>query len=196
MKRSISILSVLTLLFLTLSCSENNSLEPTSPQDNEKVTSLEKAVLTNFTFTDYPIAEPSGGTTILTPGGKWQAKKIEVLENFISSDPLINGTMVHYLSHTIDAVTGEGHCHGSLTITPTDQIANGGVWEGTYQGYRSETNVSGESTVVLKIKAHGLGGTIDGMQLFGTNTITVRADGPTTLPTSWEGVGEGFYKSH
>ena len=50
MKKLISILSVLTLLFLILSCSEENLLEPVSPQDNELASSLSKR-FTKLNFT-------------------------------------------------------------------------------------------------------------------------------------------------
>lgn len=180
------------LSFLLLSCTDK-SQSPVSPVDQHN--SLQKAVVTNFTFTDYPIAEPVGGTITLTPGGKWQVKKIEVLEMFASSDQLVNGIMKHYLSLSIDAESGEGPCHGSWTITPTADVG-GGVWEGTYEGYRSKSSVSGEWVLPLKVEGHGRGGTIDGMQVKATSTLIVRADGPTTLPTSWAGSGEGFYKSH
>jgi hypothetical protein len=176
-----------------VSCS-NEQQSPVTPIDQS---SLEKVIITDFTFTDYPIAPPSGGEITLTPGGKWQVKKIKVLERFASSDPLFDGIMEHYLSLTIDAVTGEGPCHGSFTVTPNNPtMTGGGVWEGTYEGYRSQSSVPEEWTLPLNVVGHGRGGTIDGMQLFSTAILTVRADGPTTLPTSWIGLGEGFYKSH
>ena len=188
---------VVLLAFVGLSligCSDK-SQSPIAPTDQQN--SIEKAVITNSTFTHFPIAAPAGGDVKLTDGGKWQVKKIEVSEMFISSDPLVNGTMLHYLSLTIDAITGEGPCHGSFTLTPVDLTATGGgVWEGTYEGYRSKSSVPGEWTLPLKVEAHGKGGTIDGMQLFAKDILTVRADGPTTLPSSWIGTGEGFYKSH
>ncbi len=178
---------------LLVGCSD----ETQSPVSSTEQSSLQKVIITNFTFTDFPIAPPTGGSITLTPGGIWQVKKIEVLERFVSSDPIINGIMKHYLSLSIDAVTGEGPCHGSWTVTPLDPAATGGgVWEGTYQGYRSKSSVPGEWTLPLKVEGHGKGGSIQGMQVFANAVLTVRADGGTTLPTSWSGIGEGFYKSH
>jgi len=178
---------------LLVGCSD----ETQSPVSLTEQSSLQKVIITNFTFTDFPIAPPTGGSITLTPGGIWQVKKIEVLERFVSSDPIINGIMKHYLSLSIDAVTGEGPCHGSWTVTPLDPAATGGgVWEGTYQGYRSKSSVPGEWTLPLKVEGHGKGGSIQGMQVFANAVLTVRADGGTTLPTSWSGIGEGFYKSH
>jgi len=171
--------------------------ETQSPVSTTEQSSLQKVIITNFTFTNFPIAPPTGGTITLTPGGIWQVKKVEVLERFVSSDPFVNGIMKHYLSLSIDAVTGEGPCHGSWTITPLNPtVTEGGVWEGKYEGYRSKSSVPGEWTLPLKVEGHGKGGSIQGMQVFANAVLTVRADGPTTLPTSWTGVGGGFYKSH
>jgi hypothetical protein len=178
---------------LMIGCSEQNQ-SPIAPTDQAP---LQKASITNFTFTDFPIAEPTGGEITLIPGGKWQVKEIEVLEMFASSNPLVNGIMKHYLSLTIDAVTGEGPCHGSFTVTPSDPNATGGgVWEGTYEGYRSKSAVEGEWILPLKVEGHGKGGTIAGMQIKANATLIVIAGLPTTLPSSWTGTGEGFYKSH
>lgn len=168
-----------------------------SPLSSTEQSSLQKAIFTEFSFTNFPIAAPSGGSITLTPGGIWQVKKVEVLERFAASDPLADGIMKHYLSLSIDAVTGEGPCHGSWTITPLNPaVTGGGVWEGQYHGYRSKSNVPGEWTLPLKVEGHGKGGSIQGMQVFANAVLTVRADGPTTLPTSWTGIGTGFYKSH
>lgn len=171
---------------------------PVTPTDQAArgPASLEKCIITNFTFTHSPFGFTGEGDYNLVPGGKWQMKKFGVVERFTSPDPLARGTMVHYLSLTVDAVTGEGPCHGSFTLTPDNNVAEGGVWEGTYEGYRSKSSVAGVWTLPLKAVGHGRGGSIDGMQMFLTTTLAVRADGPTTLPSSWTGKGEGFYKSH
>jgi len=176
---------------LLVGCSDQ-SQSPITPIEQG---SLEKSVITNFTFTDAPSGFTGEGDVKLVPGGKWKIKKYGVVEQFVSSDPLVNGTMVHYLSLTIDAVTGEGPCHGSWTVTPVADVG-GGVWEGKYEGYRSKSSVPGEWTLPLKVVGHGKGGTIDGMQMFATATLTIITDGITTLPIYWTGVGEGFYKSH
>jgi hypothetical protein len=186
---------IVLLAFVGLSlvgCSDQ-SQTPVSPTDQAP---MQKAIITSFTVTHTPSGFTGEGEYNLVPGGKWQMKKFGVIENFAASDPMISGTMVHYLSLTIDAITGEGPCNGSFTLTPANNAAAGGVWEGTYEGYRSKSSVEGEWALPLKLEGHGKGGSIDGMQLFGTSTLTVRADGPTTLPSSWSGVGDGFYKSH
>jgi hypothetical protein len=158
--------------------------------------SLEKSIITNFAFTHSPVGLTGEGDVKLVPGGRWQTKKYGVLEQFVSLDPLATGKMVHHLSLTIDAATGEGPCQGSFTMTPDNNVAEGGVWEGTYEGYRSTTSVEGVWTLPLKAVGHGKGGTIDGMQLFLTSTLTVYPIPGTVLPQYWTGEGEGFYKSH
>jgi len=180
---------------LLIGCSDK-SQSPVTAVDEQ--VSLEKAVTTYYTFTDSPIGFTGEGEVKAIPGGKLQLKKFGVIELHTSSDPLVNGIMVHNLSITIDAVTGEGPCEGSFTLTPANNAAEGGVWEGKYQGYRSISNVPGEWTLPLKVEGHGKGGIIDGMQVFANTVLTVRADDPVTapLPSYWTGVGEGFYKSH
>lgn len=196
MKLSKYVLILITFLgFVFAGCSDK-SQTPVEPVNNHSP--LEKVIITNYSFTNFPIAAPTGGETRLTPGGKWQIKKVVILEQFISSDLLISGVMEHKLSLTIDAVTGEGPCQGSWILTPADLAASGGgVWEGKYNGYRSKSDIPGEWILPLKIVGHGKGGLIQGMQIFGNAVLIVRADdGSTTLPTSWIGTGEGFYKSH
>lgn len=150
---------------------------------------LEKAVLTGFTFSHQPVKIIDPGTVKLV-GGNWVMKDIGVEEEVISSDPLVAGTMVHYLSGMMDAVTGEGPVHGKLTLTPSAGVG-GGVWEGTYEGYRSKADGIYYS-LPLKVVLHGRGGTIDGMQVFEESLITAWG----TPPEGWYGTGSGFYKSH
>jgi hypothetical protein len=193
MKTLKSVLVLFSFIGLMLvGCSDKNQ-SLIAPLDQQG--SLQKAVITNFTFTHSPVGFTGEGEINLVPGGKWQIKQFGVTEQFISSDPMVDGIMVHYLSGTIDAVTGEGTCHGSFTVTPTADV-DGGVWEGTYEGYRSVSNVQGEWTLPLKVEGHGRGGTIDGMQMKGSAVLTIVTDGVTTLPAYWTGAGEGYYKSH
>ena len=191
MKTLKCVLVLLTFVGLSLvGCSEESQLPVTSIDQSL----LEKVTITNFTFTDAPIGFTGEGEIKLV-GGNWMIKDYGVIENFSSPDPLVNGTMVHYLSLTIDAVTGEGPCHGSWTVTPTENT-EGGVWEGIYQGYRSLSSVPGEWTLPLNVVGHGRGGTIDGLKMSATAILTIYTDGITTLPSYWTGVGDGFYKSH
>ena len=173
--------------FLLVSCS-NEQQPPVAPLDQS---SLEKVIITNFTFTHYPIGLTGEGTVKLI-GGNWILKDVGVMELIISSDPLGGGTMIHYLSARMDAVTGEGPVHGYFTITPTGN-AGDGVWEGNYTGYRSKMPGSDTLFVLpLQLEGHGKGGTIDGFQMRTNSTITAWG----TPPIGWYGSGEGFYKSH
>lgn len=174
--------------FLMVGCSDKTQ-SPVAPIEQG---SLEKCIITNFTFSHNPIEPPFGGDVKLVPGGKWQIKKVGVKEYVTASDPLVSGIMIHYLSATFDAITGEGPVHGSFTLTPVADVG-GGVWEGTYTGYRSKTPGSDiYFTLPLKVVGHGRGGTIHGMQLFEKSIITAWG----TPPEGWYGGGEGFYKSH
>lgn len=189
MKALKCVLVLFAIVGLTLvGCSDKTQ----SPVAHIEKGSLEKAIITNFTFSHFPIAPPFGGEIKLTPGGKWQLKKVGVEELVTSSDPLVSGIMIHYLSATMDAVTGEGPVHGSFTLTPEADVG-GGIWEGTYEGYRSKTPGSDiYFTLPLKVVGHGRGGTIHGMQLFEKSTITAWG----TPPEGWYGSGEGYFKSH
>jgi hypothetical protein len=195
--------------FSLLGC-DDSSQTPVAPTDQtaQEAASLEKCIITHFAFTHSPIGLTGEGTVELVHGrrwqrDKWQIKKYGVVEEINLSlgypapdpppnpDPLISGTMVHYLSATFDAITGEGPVHGSFTLTPLAEVG-GGVWEGTYEGYRSKTSTPGVFTLPLKIVAHGKGGTLRGMQLKEESVLTAYG----TPPTFWTGVGEGYYKSH
>jgi hypothetical protein len=187
-----------SMAFVLLGCSDN-SAPIVAPRDQgaQVPASLAKSNITNFTFTHSPIGLTGEGTVTLEPGGKWQIKKYGVTEevNILNPpgipDPLVSGIMVHYLSATLDATTGEGPVHGSFILTPQSDVG-GGVWEGTYEGYRSGTSEPGVFTLPLKVVGHGRGGTIQGMQLNEKSVLTAFG----TPPSYWTGVGEGFYKSH
>jgi len=184
--------------FSLLGCNDT-SQSPVVPTDQtaQQPASLGKSIITNFAFTHSPIGLTGEGTVILVPGGKWHIKNYGVTEEVnllnppLNPDPLVSGTMVHYLSATLDAVTGEGPVHGSFTLTPLADVG-GGVWEGTYEGYRSKTASPNVFALPLKVVAHGRGGTIDGMELKEESMLTAYG----TPPAYWTGVGEGSYKSH
>ena len=199
MKTLIYAVVVLVCVGLSLPGCSDKSQSPVAPTDQaaQQLASLEKAIITNFTFTHSPIGLTGEGTVELVPGGKWQIKnygvteEVNILNPPANPDPLVSGIMVHYLSGTLDAVTGEGPVHGSFTLTPQVDVG-GGVWEGTYQGYRYKTSTPGVFTASLKVVGHGKGGTIQGMQLNEVTVLTAYG----TPPEYWTGVGEGSYKSH
>lgn len=173
---------------LSLAGCSDKSQSPVSPVDQ---TSLEKAIITSFTLSHYPIGLTGEGEVKFV-GGNWILKDVGVMEQIISTDTLITGIMIHYLSGKLNAVTGEGPVHGSFTTTP-DANLGGGVWEGIYTGYRSRMPGSDTLfTLPLNLIGHGRGGTIDGMQMFEDDIITAWG----TPPAGWYGSGEGYFKSH
>jgi len=87
---------------------------PVTPIDQG---SLEKVIITNFSFSHFPIGLTGEGEVKLV-GGNWILKDVGVTELFTSSDPLAAGTAIHYLSATFNAITGECPVHGSWTLTP------------------------------------------------------------------------------
>lgn len=184
-----TILSAIALFaffgLLYTGCSEKSQ----APLEPFEQGTIEKVILTQFTFSHNPIPpyiiDPG---EVKLVGGNWILKDVGVIETVISSDPLVSGTMIHYLSATMNAVTGEGPVHGKSFHTPS---SGGGVWEGTYQGYRSRMPGSDTLFVLpLKVVAHGKGGAIDGMKAFYNSTIIAWG----TPPVGWFGSGEGYYK--
>ena len=172
---------------MLVGCSDQ-SQSPVTPIDQG---SLEKVTITDFAFSHHPIGKTGEGEVKLV-GGNWILKDVGVIEQVASPDPLVAGTMIHYLSAKMDAVTGEGPVHGKWTLTPTENTG-GGVWEGNYTGYRSRKPGSDTLfTLPLNVGGHGKGGTIDGKQISMDDVITAWG----TPPVGWYGVGEGFYKSH
>jgi len=159
-------------------------------------------VTTEYTFTDQPIATPTGDPPTLC-GGVWQVKNWHLVEIFVASDPLMAGVMEHDMSSTNDAVTGEGPFHGSWKITPSNtELTGGGWWEGTYEGFRSGPNPDGTWTSIVKALGHGVGGAIDGWKTASTITLTVYHSHPGIpedqappypLSTGWRGEGTGYY---
>ncbi|MGB5287934.1 MAG: hypothetical protein WBN42_05550 [Ignavibacteriaceae bacterium] len=179
---------LLAFVGLSLVGCSNEQQSPVTPIDQS---SLEKVIITNFTFSHYPIGLTGEGTIKLV-GGNWILKDVGVTELIISSDPLVAGIMTHYLSARMDAVTGEGPVHGNWFLVPQANT-EGGVFEGNYTGYRSKMPGSDTLFVLpLQLVGHGRGGTIDGMQIRDNTNITAWG----TPPEGWYGSGEGFYKSH
>jgi len=203
---SFVLLLAASTVFVLTGCSDNSAI-PVSPTDQPVQTpaSLEKSNKVDFTFTEHnvSIAPPA---KMWTAGGVLQIRDAHAFEEVVGDNPLITGTMEHYLSLSLDLVTGEGPCHGSFTVTPNPAIVGeGAVWVGTYEGYRSKTSVPGVFALPLKLVAHGRGGTIDGMQAKMTVTLTVLvyvgapnpSYPPFPAPYYWFGTnGEGTIIQH
>ncbi len=201
---SCGLLLMASLAFVLLGCSDNSAV-PVSPTDQSATpVSLQKSndVAVDFSMNSEKVFVAG---KMWENGGKLLIKKYQVLEPVASLDARVAGQMENYLSLTVDLITGEGPCHGSFTIDP-DAIADG-VWEGTYEGYRSKTDIPFIFTLPLKCVAHGKGGAIDKMQLFVDVTLTVytdlpfvpgfvRPNIPLQVPVYWSGTGVGTIKEH
>lgn len=198
---SLALLLMATLAFVLLGCSEK-SAAPVSPTDQSVQTpaSLEKSNKVDFTFTE------KNTQLILPPAKMWTAGRVLQIRDAHAfeaitaiAEPRVTGTFEHYLSLSLDVVTGEGPCHGSFTLTPNPAIVGeGAVWEGTYEGYRSKTSDPLVFALPLKLVAHGRGGNIDGMQAKMTITLTVLTNETYyPAPIYWWGTdGAGTITEH
>lgn len=195
MKMLKSVLVLFSFVGLMLvGCSDQSQL-PVAPIDQS---SLDKIVITQFTFTSTPgpfTANPNEFMTIV--GTTLLLKKYPVTDNVVASDPRLTGNMEHVLSLKLDIYTGEGPCKGSFKLYPDPAVANGGYWEGTYHGYRSKTDDPFVFMLPLKMVAHGRGGSIDGMQGFMDANLTVYTNPEYyPLPIYWTAAGNGVLKEH
>jgi len=196
---SFALLLMATLAFVVVGCSDNSAV-PVSPTDQSAQTpaSLEKSNKVDFTFEAHNIP-PAIPAKMWVADGVLQIRDAHAFEAVTAElEPRATGTMEHYLSLSLDVVTGEGPCHGSFTLTPANDAANGGVWEGTYEGYRSRTNTTNVFSLPLKLVAHGRGGDIDGMQAKFTITLNVLTnDTWYPAPIYWSGTnGAGTIIQH
>ena len=173
---SVALLLMASMAFVLVGCSDNSAV-PVSPTDQSTLApaSLEKSNKVDFTFEEHNIP-PAVPAKMWVADGVLQirdAHAFEVVDAGLTSP--VTGTMEHYLSLSLNVVTGEGPCHGSFTLTPTNLavVGDGAVWVGTYEGYRSKTSVPSVFTLPLKLVAHGRGGNIDGMQAKMTVTLNV-----------------------
>jgi hypothetical protein len=200
---SFVLLLMASMAFVLGGCSDNSAV-PVSPTDQSAApASLQKSndVAVDFSMNSQKVFV---GGKMWENGGKLLVKKFQVLEPVASLDARVAGQMENHLSLTVDLITGEGPCHGSFTLDPD---AADGVWEGTYEGYRSKTDIPYIFSLPLKCVAHGKGGAIDKMQLFIDITLTVytdlpfvpgfvRPDIPLQAPVHWTGTGVGTIKEH
>jgi hypothetical protein len=207
---SVVLLLLASVAFVLVGCSDNSTV-PVTPTDQAVQGSgpLSKKTVVNFTMYDFPLAPPTGGRVWETPGGITHLKDREIHEAVIVKyeDGTVElGNMTHFISQTLDA-NGEGPTQGSFTCT----LESGGVWKGTYEGYRSYAppaplfptdplwlsfpfppipSAAFVFEAPLKVVAHGTGGNIDGMKMSATDVI--RTFG--TPPTYFYGITTGSYK--
>jgi len=190
MKQFISILSVFTLLILLPGCSEDNLLEPVSPQVDEQSSSLSKLTTRlNFTGTETfdAVSDPS---CILDPGTVTLMGNKLIIEGYTilaSATMEVEGMGVSQSQHIIvinavwDNVTYSGPMKGTY-IVETDSKP---TWEGVYKGDRSKTG-DNEWLGELELKAVGVGD-FEGLALKGTEKII--SDMP--MPMRYTGTMKG-----
>ena len=190
MKRFISILSIFILSVLILSCSQDNTVDPVSPNADDQSTALSKHFTKlNFTGTESidAVTDPS---RILDPGTvEIRGNKIiitgftildDITVNIEGMEPMIGNTRI-VLNAVWNVDTYTGHSFGTFT-----KIFNGvDAWEGDFNGHRSKI---GENEWVenLKFKAVGLGEN-EGMTMKGEGSLV----SPMPIPLIFSGPIEG-----
>ena len=194
MKTILSVIVLLTFLFLVMLGCSDQSQSPVAPAEQS---SLDKITITEYTFTNSPEPFTANPYDYMKVVGKTlHMKDYPVTDIVIATDLRANGRMEHVLSLKLDVITGEGPCNGSFKLYPDPEV-NGGYWEGTYEGYRSKTDDPYVFVLPLKLVAHGKGGTIEGMKGFMKAGLTVYTNPAYyPLPIYWVGAGTGELKDH
>jgi hypothetical protein len=165
-----------------LGCSEKSQLP------NEPVNSLEKLIITDFTAINYPTGSVDPGEQKIV-GGNLILRNMILTIRWDSDNELIASDGIGVFNCNADAVTGEGHYWGKVTLSP--DVLSDGEWEITWTGNCTKTGVE-EWTLILKIVGHGRGGSINGMQLFADNIAIYNEP----FPLFWISNVTGFIKSH
>ena len=191
---------LLAFLAIWLAGCSDTAQSPVTPSDQsaQAPASLVKSNNVDFSFTSSPIwVDPNAPNYVKVAGRTVHMKNVQVVDRSLSAEKRIEGRMEHLLSLMLDVVTGEGPCHGSFTLIPDPAFTGGGVWEGTYEGFRSKTAAPYVFALPLKLVAHGKGGTIDKMLAFMSAELTVYTDlEHWPLPTYWTATGTGYIKEH
>jgi hypothetical protein len=193
MKQFISILAIITLLFLIPGCGEENLLEPVSPQADEQSSSLSNlsklTIRLNFTGTETfdAVSDPS---CILDPGTVTPMGNKLIIEGFTimtSATMEVEGMGVSQsqLIIVINAVWDNVTYSGPLKGTYVTEVDGKPTWEGVYKGYRSKIG-DNEWLGELELKAVGVGD-FEGLALKGTEKII--SDMP--MPMRYTGTMKG-----
>lgn len=190
MKKFISILSFFVLSVLIYNCSENNSLEPVTPQDSDQSTSLSKHFTKlNFTGTESldAVSDPSrvlDPGTVVVKGKKLIIKGFTILDDItqnVEGMGSMSGNTKIVINAVWDAETYTGHTFGTFT-----RIFDGiDAWEGTFNAHRSKVNEN-EWVENLKFRALGVGDN-EGMAMKGKGLLV----SPMPIPLVFSGPIEG-----
>ena len=197
MKTFKCVLVLFAFVGLTLVGCSDESQSPLSALDQGSLAKDKKNVEVTFTSVPYILDVSIVGNYMKIAGKTIHLKDFPVIDAVTASDPRMTGKMEHQLSLKLDLTTGEGPCNGKWLLRPDVPLTTGGgVWEGTYEGYRSKTDNPFVFTLPLKMVGHGKGGTIDKMQVFNTADLIVYTIPEShQLPVSWVATGTGVIKA-
>ena len=191
MKQFFAILSVVILLFLILSCSEDYLVEPNPPQADENLTSLSKLTTRlNYTGTENfdALSDPS---CILDPGNVTPMGNKLIIKGFKISSTVtmqvegmgVTQSQVILIMNAVwDKNTFSGPMSGTYLVTDIDGNPK---WEGVYKGYRNKIG-DNEWLGELDLKAFGVGD-FEGM----VNKATEKTISDMPMPMRYKGTIEG-----
>ncbi len=168
--------------FLFIGCTEKS--QPIAPTDQAGTSqTLNKAVLTHFTGTDYPTLYINSFGDTVNNGKRAVGKGLDGWDYLDATDPRVTG-MVHIIGNSSFDENGEGPVHGIGILQPGTTVPNqnvNGVWEINWNGF-SKNGIG-----YFKMTGVGKGGDIQGMQLFITEEYN---------QTTYIGQVDGYIQSH
>jgi hypothetical protein len=192
---SLVLLLMASMAFVLLGCSDNSAV-PVSATDQsaQASASLQKSFSRDFTGDMVPTGVTDPGI-YKSPDGKVMMKGLKgpIYFTAVFSDglppDLLTGPGEVEINGLSDFNKGIGQWHGKVTLRPVAPEAAGGVWEFTWHGTATLTELGW--TLPLKEAGHGKGGALTGMQCRWENIITAPPD-----ISRWTGTGQGVIISH
>lgn len=177
--KTTGLLLLAALAFTVVGCSDD-PVAPVTPADQsmQAPAPLQKNNIRMFVGEEGP--DPENPGTILSPprivdgGLTFQSLQQHTYFHATFSDEgpdLVSGKGVLELYYKFDPNTLEGFTWGNLTVDPYAPEAGDGVWEISWHGKMWVNLTTGLTIAPLKWVGHGKGGAVDGMQLFGDDTI-------------------------
>jgi hypothetical protein len=161
---------------------------------------------TEFTATDYfnPLPLPGFGPQIgelLSPptihcpgdaptgnpaqpcpdGSRMHSRDAVAVTRLVADDPRMTGWLTVTLNSNLDASL-EGPSWGTFRLDVDD---DGGVWEGTWHGYR--TAYDGYWVGEIHGQGKGYGGIVDGLKMMGEEQIMLVTPLPLAYIGTWQG---------
>lgn len=129
-----------------------------------------------------PGYEPTGSLAQPCPAGsRLHSRDGLIVSRLSSDDPRVTGWLTVTNNSNLDANL-EGPSWGTFRLDVDD---NGGVWEGTWQGYRVAEE--GYWVGTINGQAKGYGGIVDGLKMMAEEQITLVTPLPVAYIGSWVG---------